>query len=194
MWAACSVRGRLGRVIGLIPDVICVCRSYGVRDMAVHQTSVILKSTITCPACGHRKTETMPTVACQWFYDCRHCGAVLKPRPGDCCVYCAYATVPWPRASASSWWSGKTDCRSSSCRMQGRTISSVDGPSGSTIGRLERTTAGAMSRPFSRARSRHRCCSCARTGSAFRLRVASVASAPRSQPLSSALLQSPAIW
>ena len=45
MWAACSVRGRLGRVIGLIPDAICVCRSYGVRDMAVHQTSVILKST-----------------------------------------------------------------------------------------------------------------------------------------------------
>ena len=65
-------------MIGLIPDAICVCRSYGVRDMAVHQTSVILKSTITCPACGHRKTETMPTDACQWFYDCRHCGAVLK--------------------------------------------------------------------------------------------------------------------
>jgi len=31
--------------------------------MAGQQTSVTLESTITCPACGHRKTETMPTDA-----------------------------------------------------------------------------------------------------------------------------------
>ena len=70
--------------------------------MAVQQTSVILESTITCPACGYFKTETMPTDACQWFYDCRHCGAVLKPKPGDCCVYCSYATVPCPLAQGGA--------------------------------------------------------------------------------------------
>jgi hypothetical protein len=27
-----------------------------------------LQSTITCPQCRHRETETMPTDACQFFY------------------------------------------------------------------------------------------------------------------------------
>ena len=53
-----------------------------------------LASTLTCPECGYSKAETMPTDACQWFYDCEGCGAVLKPKAGDCCVYCSYATVP----------------------------------------------------------------------------------------------------
>jgi len=48
--------------------------------------AVILESEITCPECGHRETETMPTDACQWFYDCKACGALLKPKKGDCCV------------------------------------------------------------------------------------------------------------
>ena len=57
---------------------------------------VELRSTITCPDCGHVETETMPTDACQWFYDCKGCGAVLKPVKGDCCVFCSYGTVPCP--------------------------------------------------------------------------------------------------
>ena len=40
--------------------------------MDAEPAAVLLESTITCPACGHRKTETMPTDACQWFYDCGH--------------------------------------------------------------------------------------------------------------------------
>jgi hypothetical protein len=31
---------------------------------------MILESEITCPRCGHRETERMPTTACQFFYDC----------------------------------------------------------------------------------------------------------------------------
>ncbi len=53
-------------------------------------------STLTCPHCGHRETETMPTDACQYFYDCKGCAALLKPQPGDCCVYCSYGTVACP--------------------------------------------------------------------------------------------------
>ncbi len=53
-------------------------------------------STLTCPNCGKASTETMPTDACQYFYDCRHCSAVLKPLAGDCCVYCSYGDVPCP--------------------------------------------------------------------------------------------------
>ncbi len=55
-----------------------------------------LQSSITCPECGHSATDTMPTNAGQYFYDCSGCGALLKPKSGDCCVYCSYGTVPCP--------------------------------------------------------------------------------------------------
>jgi hypothetical protein len=55
-----------------------------------------LQSTITCPRCGHRRTETMATDSCQFFYDCQGCGELLRPRQGDCCVFCSYGTVPCP--------------------------------------------------------------------------------------------------
>ena len=58
--------------------------------------AIIPVSTLTCPECGARTRETMPTNARQWFYDCKGCGAVLRPKPGDCCVYCSYGTVPCP--------------------------------------------------------------------------------------------------
>jgi len=57
---------------------------------------IIQRSTITCPACGHASEETMPTDACQWFYQCAACGVLLTPKPGDCCVYCSYGTVACP--------------------------------------------------------------------------------------------------
>ena len=57
-------------------------------------------STLTCPQCGRRETETMPTDACQYFYDCKGCGAVLKPKAGDCCVFCSYGDVVCPPIQA----------------------------------------------------------------------------------------------
>jgi len=62
----------------------------------------ILESKITCPHCGHATTETMPTDACQWFYECKGCGSVLKPKPGECCVYCSWGSVPCPPIQAGS--------------------------------------------------------------------------------------------
>ena len=58
--------------------------------------AIILESVISCPECGHRETETMPMDACQWYYDCKACGALLKPKKGDCCVFCSYGTVVCP--------------------------------------------------------------------------------------------------
>ncbi|MGH6890824.1 MAG: GDCCVxC domain-containing (seleno)protein [Dongiaceae bacterium] len=55
-----------------------------------------LRSTITCPECGHRATETMPTDFCQYFYDCKRCGAQMKPKTGHCCVFCSFGSVPCP--------------------------------------------------------------------------------------------------
>ena len=61
---------------------------------------IVLHSAITCPECGHIKVEMMPTDACQFFYDCTGCGAVLRPKPGDCCVFCSYGSVPCPPIQA----------------------------------------------------------------------------------------------
>ncbi|MFC1695757.1 GDCCVxC domain-containing (seleno)protein [Pseudomonadota bacterium] len=53
-------------------------------------------STLTCPRCGHKSRDKMPTDACQYFYDCPSCGPLLKPKKGDCCVYCSYGDVKCP--------------------------------------------------------------------------------------------------
>jgi hypothetical protein len=52
--------------------------------------AVVLESSITCPRCGFVAQEIMPTDACQYFYECRNCGAMLSPKPGDCCVFCSF--------------------------------------------------------------------------------------------------------
>ncbi|WP_254606966.1 GDCCVxC domain-containing (seleno)protein [Rhodoferax sp. BAB1] len=59
-------------------------------------TAVVPDSMLTCPVCGHSKREIMPTDACQWFYECEQCHTVLRPKPGDCCVYCSYGSMPCP--------------------------------------------------------------------------------------------------
>lgn len=55
-----------------------------------------LESIITCPQCGNKKTETMSTDACQYFYECENCKSLLKPIKGDCCVFCSYGSEKCP--------------------------------------------------------------------------------------------------
>jgi hypothetical protein len=57
---------------------------------------VLLYSVITCPSCGVQTGEVMPVDACRHFYRCRYCDALLRPREGDCCVFCSYGTAPCP--------------------------------------------------------------------------------------------------
>jgi hypothetical protein len=38
----------------------------------------------------------MPTDACQYFYECEVCKALLKPNAGDCCVFCSFGSVMCP--------------------------------------------------------------------------------------------------
>lgn len=58
--------------------------------------ATVLSCTITCPECGGQSTEEMPTDACTYFHECRHCHVLLKPKAGDCCVFCSYGTVMCP--------------------------------------------------------------------------------------------------
>ena len=54
------------------------------------------KAVLTCPKCGKRQQVKMPTNACQHFYKCAGCGEILRPKEGDCCVFCSYADSKCP--------------------------------------------------------------------------------------------------
>jgi hypothetical protein len=71
---------------------------------------VELQSTIICPECGCSATETMPTDACLYFYDCQSCGARLKPKAGDCCVFCSYGSTPCPPIQEERQGIGRAPC------------------------------------------------------------------------------------
>ena len=85
--------------IDLYPSALSrACANNGDRGcgMATRTDIPVLRSTIACPECGYAVEEEMPTDACQWLLDCTSCGAVLKPRPGDCCVFCSHGTANCP--------------------------------------------------------------------------------------------------
>lgn len=69
---------------------------------------MIQQSVITCPHCATAKTETMPTNACQFFYECTSCGAMLRPKSGDCCVFCTYGSMPCPPISGRARGKGRS--------------------------------------------------------------------------------------
>lgn len=59
-------------------------------------STAMLESVLTCPQCGFAKMETMPTDACQFYYECENCKAILRPKARDCCVFCSYGSVKCP--------------------------------------------------------------------------------------------------
>jgi len=38
----------------------------------------------------------MPVDACIVFHSCSGCGVLLRPKPGDCRVFCSWGDVPCP--------------------------------------------------------------------------------------------------
>ncbi len=68
-----------------------------------------LDSTLTCLHCGHSRPEVLPTEACQFFYECEHCSAVLRPKPGDCCVFCSCGSTKCPPVQFQQGCSGCSD-------------------------------------------------------------------------------------
>lgn len=62
----------------------------------IENSTVELQSVLTCPHCGHTKSERMPVDACVYFYECEMCKSILRPMKGDCCVFCSYGTIKCP--------------------------------------------------------------------------------------------------
>jgi hypothetical protein len=63
-------------------------------------SDIVLISELTCPHCAHVSCETMPTDACQFFYEGAACKTLLRPKPGDCCVFCSFGSVKCPPIQA----------------------------------------------------------------------------------------------
>ncbi len=77
----------------------------------MNSLNIQLQSILKCPNCGFRVEETMPTDACVHFYDCPRCETRLKPKPGDCCVFCSYGTVKCPPHQANVEFCGAGGAR-----------------------------------------------------------------------------------
>jgi len=59
-------------------------------------------ATLTCPRCGHAERLEMPTDACLFFHECSGCHTVLRPKSGDCCVFCSWGDVACPPVQAGA--------------------------------------------------------------------------------------------
>ena len=75
-------------------DMVHFCTKINISDPTM--SNIILSSVLTCPQCGFVRQETMPTDACLFYYQCTSCMVLLKPKSGDCCVFCSFGSVKCP--------------------------------------------------------------------------------------------------
>jgi len=54
------------------------------------------RAKLTCPYCHKEQEADMPIDACQYFYKCLYCQKIIKPKEGDCCVFCSYSDTKCP--------------------------------------------------------------------------------------------------
>ncbi|MEJ2140025.1 MAG: GDCCVxC domain-containing (seleno)protein [Gammaproteobacteria bacterium] len=59
------------------------------------------ESKLRCPECGSVSRHEMPRDCCVFFHECPDCKMMLKPKAGDCCVFCSYGDVPCPSRQAA---------------------------------------------------------------------------------------------
>jgi hypothetical protein len=58
--------------------------------------NIVLESVLGCPHCGFAERASMPVDACLVVWECPQCKTMLRPLPGDCCVFCSYGSVQCP--------------------------------------------------------------------------------------------------
>jgi hypothetical protein len=54
------------------------------------------QSVLQCPFCLRKMLLEMPVTACQYFFKCVYCHELIRPRKGDCCVFCSYGSNKCP--------------------------------------------------------------------------------------------------
>ncbi|WP_370652568.1 GDCCVxC domain-containing (seleno)protein [Polynucleobacter sp.] len=60
---------------------------------AVNTLSQNQHSIITCPNCQGHEILEIPQGYPQHLYRCPSCSIILKPKSGDCCIFCSFANV-----------------------------------------------------------------------------------------------------
>ena len=60
------------------------------------------------PAPSVAPREVMPTDRCVVAYNCPTCAGTLRPKTGDCCVFCSYADRPCPPIQDAGSREGRT--------------------------------------------------------------------------------------
>jgi hypothetical protein len=95
------------------------------------ESDVVTESAITCPVCGTAKVETMPTDACQYFYECTGCHALLRPKRDDCCVFCSYGSVRCPPIQVAD--GNRLCCQSEESRVTAEIRPGVQRPDWSVV-------------------------------------------------------------
>ena len=78
--------------------------------VTMNSNKILLHAILTCPHCGHMKEKTMPTQACQFFYECENCKTILKPKKGNCCVFCSYGSIACPPIQEAGDKDGASCC------------------------------------------------------------------------------------
>ncbi len=58
--------------------------------MSPDPAEAVRTGTIQCPHCGATSDAPMPRNACLYYYECPSCRRMLRPKQGDCCVFCSY--------------------------------------------------------------------------------------------------------
>ena len=80
----------------IVPNKSVVKDTCCVTDSLKKKVEIAMQSEITCPNCGHKKTEQLPSDVCVIKYTCSTCKTELHPKQGDCCVFCTYGTHKCP--------------------------------------------------------------------------------------------------
>ncbi|WP_370624722.1 GDCCVxC domain-containing (seleno)protein [Polynucleobacter sp. 80A-SIGWE] len=50
-------------------------------------------STITCPICLNAEILALPKGSSQHLYRCHSCKTILRPKSGDCCIFCSFGSI-----------------------------------------------------------------------------------------------------
>jgi hypothetical protein len=64
------------------------------QPQPMRDVNLVLTGNLRCPKCGAVTALPIPADQCLIVYECPGCRTIMRPLPGDCCVFCSYADVP----------------------------------------------------------------------------------------------------
>jgi len=88
--------GDSGSVVNAIPLQTYLNRFVHSSNMHPPIRCISMFSNLSCPECGYSESIEMPDDQCIFFHECGGCKTILRPKEGDCCVFCSYGDIACP--------------------------------------------------------------------------------------------------